>query len=201
MKFRLWNLIAAPVLLASTWLAWYWYDRQYPTWQEEVQLSDGRVILVRQKHKYFDNYGTDQSWVTFSLPEMGGEQTWHSYLTPQRIDIDGGNVFVFGFPRGDKQFAHYGNPKNYMVAFVWKQGGFQRIPFLEVPERLRQEENVHSCVPEHRRGRLTLADKSAAQWCPVRGDKWKFERKINLADYQAIARFYAGLKNTQPTGN
>lgn len=188
-------------LCVVSWSAWRWYDHQYPTWQEEVRLSDGRVIVVRQKHKYFDNYGTDQSWVTFTLPEMGGTQTWYSYLTPQRVDIDRGRVFVFGFPRGDKQFAYYRSPKNYMVAFVWTDGEFKRIPFVDVPEHLRQDENVHSCVPARKRELLTLVDKAAAQWCPIRGDRWKFERRINLADYQALARFYAGLDNAQPASD
>src|SRR6188768_91158 len=68
------------VLLVTAGIAYAWYDRRHSSWREEVRLSDGRVIWIRQQHEYFDNYGTNQSWVTFSLPELGGERTWHSYL-------------------------------------------------------------------------------------------------------------------------
>ena len=86
------------LICVAAWPAWQWYDSRYPAWEEEVQLSDGRVITIHQKHEYYDNYGTNQSWVTFSLPEMNGKQTWHSYLVPQRVDVDQGKVYVFGYP-------------------------------------------------------------------------------------------------------
>ena len=188
---------AGAALLALMGVGYAWYDSRYPRWQEEVRLSDGRVIWIEQKHEYYDNYGTSQSWVTFSLPEMGGKRTWHSYLTPQHVDVYEGKVYVFGIPRGDKQFAFYRNPKHYMVAFQWLGGDFERIPFLQVPPQIRQEENVYSCVPRRSDRPLSLAIKSG-KWCAIRGDRWKFHQKISLADYEALARAYAELKNTQP---
>jgi hypothetical protein len=109
-RLTLGNVVAGCAALAAAWLAWSYYDSRYPSWEEEVQLSDGRVVVVRQKRQYFDHYGTNQSWVTFSLPEMGGERTWHSYLRPQRIDVQGGRVYLFGAPRGQRQFRYYRYP-------------------------------------------------------------------------------------------
>lgn len=189
---------AGAVLLALAGIAYAWYDHRHPSWREEVRLSDGRVIWIEQKQEYYDNYGTNQSWVTFSLPEMGGQATWHSYLTPQRIDVHQGIVYVFGFPRGDKQFSEYRNPKHYMVAFRWTGSGFERIPFLQVPPSIRDAENVYSCVPRRSDRPLSLAVKDQ-RWCAIRGDRWKFHRRITLEDYEALARYYAGLKNTQPS--
>jgi len=122
---------ASVVLLVITGVAYAWYDHRHPSWREEVRLSDGRVIWIKQKHEYYDNYGTNQSWVTFSLPEMGGQRTWNSYLIPQRVDVSNGRAFVFGTPRGDRQYAHYRFPRHFMVAFMWNGTDFQRIPFLE----------------------------------------------------------------------
>lgn len=101
---------AALLVCVGVWLTSKWYDGRYPTWQEEVQLSDGRVITVTQKHEYYDNYGTNQSWVTIDLSELGGKREWHSYLVPQRVDVYQGKVYVFGLPRGPRQFSYYKYP-------------------------------------------------------------------------------------------
>jgi hypothetical protein len=177
--------------------AWHYYAGRYPSWSEEVRLSDGRVIVVMQRHEVYENYGINQSWVTITLPELGGEQVWNAYLVPLRVDVDNGKVFVFGAPRGVRQFNFYRKPRNYLVAFQWNGSQFERILFLSVPERLRQEENVFSCVPAGPPKLLTL-DQKQKQWCPVRGDKWRFGKSIFLADYAGLASFYAGLDNTQP---
>jgi hypothetical protein len=191
-----WYAVAL-ILLVIAGIAYAWYDRRHPSWREEVRLSDGRVIWIRQKHEYYENYGTNQSWVTFSLPELGGERTWHSYLIPQRIDVANGRVFVFGFPRGDRQYAYYNYPRRYMVAFTWNGSDFQRIPFLQVPEALRGEENVLSCLPEARRAKVSLAVK-AQWWCPPQGDKKQFTKKIDLPAYEALATSYSRRSGGAP---
>lgn len=193
----LFGVLAALGIAALAWLAWTWYDARYPAWKEEVQLSDGRVITVKQKRQYFENYGTSQSWLTFSLPETGGERTWHSYLMPQRVDVYEGRLYVFGTPRGPRQYQHYRHPRYFMVAFTWDGNEFQRIPFIEVPETLRREENVYPCVPGDVHVVLTLADK-AEQWCPPRGDQGKLTRKINLQEYAAVANAFSKLANQRP---
>jgi hypothetical protein len=124
------------------------------------------------------------------MPEMGGQRTWHSHLIPQRIDVSGGKVFVFGIPRGDRQYAYYKFPKHFIVAFLWNGSSFERIPFLDVPKDLRTEENVLSCVPEGRRRTVSLVNK-AASWCPPKGDKGEFTKTIDLAAYEALAISYS----------
>jgi hypothetical protein len=179
-KLNRWLLLAALLVSGVAWSAWQWYQTRYPTWQEEVQLSDGRVIVVKQKHEVYENYGTNQSWVTFSLP-----------------DVADGNVYAFGVPRGIRQFNFYRKPKHYIVAFRWTGNEFTRIPFLDVPERLRQEENILPCVPTAGRNLVSLSSKRE-RWCPVRGDRWKFGRTIRVSDYDELANFYSDLDNTKP---
>jgi len=193
-----WQLIlGAAVLVLAIFLGWKYYDSRYPSWYEEVRLSDGRVITIHQKHEYYDNYGTNQSWVEIDLPELGGKRVWHSYLMPQRVDVMNGKVYVFGVPRGIRQNQFYQYPKHYLVGFEWTGGEFSRIPFLKIPAEIRQEENVYPCLPIPVVKQLTLNQKTE-QWCPVRGDKWKFGKMIKIADYEALAAFYAELAGGKP---
>jgi hypothetical protein len=177
MRNRLLTKIGASISLILLglvgWSAWAWYENQYPSWSEEVKLYDGRVIVVKQKHRYFENHGTVESWVTFSLPEAGGKHTWHSYLKPMRLDVSNGRVYVFGQPRGPKQVQYYRYPKNHLVAFVWKDSEFIRIPFMHVPASLRTAQNVFRCIPTDN-GKLLTLEKKSANWCEPEG-AWRIQ--------------------------
>lgn len=188
---RMWLIV---VLLIIGLIGWYLYDRRYPSWDEEVQLSDGRVITIHQEHEYYADYGTNQSWVTIDLPELGGKRVWHSYLMPQRVDIVNGEVFVFGIPRGARQLEYYRFPKHYMVAFRWSGSAFERIPFLQVPDSIRKEENIFSCVPTPRPTILTLKSKDST-WCPARGEKGELGKVLNLSIYTDVADQWAATYN------
>ena len=196
-RSTLWLSLAALVAGLLAWGVWRWYEGRYPTWKEEVRLSDGRVILIKQKHEYYDNYGTAQSWLTFSLPEMGGERTWHSYLKPMRVDVQDGKVYVFGRPRGPREVSHYRYPKYLIVAFVWQGNDFVRVPFIAVPAALRSEENVLSCVDFAQRRQITVEWKSE-NWCPPAGDRGQLVRQISLAAYEEMALSYARLDGANP---
>lgn len=193
-----WRLILASVILLIAGVAaWQYHDSRYPSWYEEVRLSDGRIITIHQKHEYYDNYGTNQSWVEIDLPELGGKRVWHSYLKPMRVDVQQGSVYAFGRPRGPRQVSHYMYPKNHMVAFKWTGAEFSRIPFLQVPEGIRREENVYSCIPNPRSRKLTSQIKDK-QWYEPSGDEGQFVKKINLSDYQQLAIQFAKLDGGLP---
>ena len=196
--FRKWIIgIALLVIGLVALLGWNYYQNRYPGWDEEVRLSDGRIITIHQKREYYDNYGTNQSWVTIDLPELGGKQVWHSYLMPQRVDVVDGKVYVFGRLRGPRQISYYRYPKNHMVAFKWQNAEFQRIPFLQLPALLRVEENIYPCIPTKTNAKLTEAIKNR-QWCPASGDNKQFVRKINLPEYQKLAIEFAKLDGGLP---
>lgn len=189
-KPRRWLVILALAGGGVGWATWRWYEHRYPTWEEEVQLSDGRVIVVKQQREYYDNYGTAQSWLTLSLPELGGERTWHSYLEPMRVDVVEGKVYAFGRPRGDKQVQHYVYPKQYLVAFVWNGTEFVRVPFMSLPTQARSSENIFPCLPPDRSTQLKWPVKEAS-WCPPSDNKGLLTRKINLSAYVDLANEYA----------
>lgn len=188
-----WRLMLGVVILSlAALIGWKVYDGRYPSWYEEVRLSDGRIITIHQKHEYFDNYGTNQSWVEIDLPELGGKRVWHSYLMPQRVDVVGGTVYAFGIPRGDRQLEHYRFPKYFMVAFKWSGSEFERIPYLQVPEAARFEENLYPCIPSPLKKRLTISTKDAT-WCPPRGDKGQLGKTLDINVYTRAADEWATI--------
>jgi hypothetical protein len=189
-RYRLHLMAGMAVALIAAVLGWLYYHSRYPSWYEEVRLSDGRVITIHQRHQVFENYGTNQSWVEIDLPELGGKRVWHSYLIPQRVDVHMGAVYVFGMPARHRQYRFYQYPKNYMVAFAWNGSEFVRVPFLSIPASLRNQENVFSCIPENRPSLLTVNYKDG-RWCPPKGDDKQFTRQINLPAFQALAIRYS----------
>lgn len=193
-----WRLIlGGTAVLVAVIGAWLYYNGRYPSWYEEVRLSDGRVITIHQKHEYYENYGTNQSWVEIDLPELGGKRVWHSYLIPQRVDVVNGKVYVFGMPKGSRQYHAYSDPKNFLVGFIWSGIDFSRIAFLSIPESARQEENIYSCVPMSRAKVLSVKTKGE-NWCPPKGDDGQFPKQINLAAYQALAVQYSRMSGGTP---
>lgn len=199
-RYRLHLMAGMAVALVATVLGWLYYDSRYPSWYEEVRLSDGRVITIHQRHEVFDNYGTNQSWVEIDLPELGGKRVWHSYLIPQRVDVYGGKVYVFGMPRGPRQYHYYRDPRNYVVAFRWNGAEFERVPFLSLPEAARLEENVYSCIPIDRPKLLSIKAKDE-KWCPAKGDTRQFTRLINLTALQAAAEQYSRISGLTPASD
>lgn len=196
MKSKVWAALAIIIFTASCFAVWHWHEKQYPSWKEEVQLSDGRVATITQKRKYFEGYGTDQSWLTISLPEMGGERTWHSYLIPMHLDVHKGKVYVYGRPRGPKQVALYGYPKTCIVPFVWDGSDFVRVPLSQVPSQLLIEENVYSCIPQNRSKKISFQKKSE-QWCPPTGDRQQFTKKIIIEEYEKACDALAMLDRAE----
>ena len=184
-----WGLLLGICALAAGWIAWGYYQSRYPSWYEEVRLSDGRIITIHQKHEYFENYGTNQSWVEIDLPELGGKRVWHSYLMPQRVDVVDGKVYVFGLPRGDRQLEYYRYPKHFMVAFVWTGMQFERMPYLKLPEVTRKEENVFRCLPTMKNRVIEIAKKES-NWCKPDGE---LGRQLNVDAYTHAADRWAEI--------
>src|SRR5205814_2401837 len=148
-RWRRRGLIVSAIVVAATVLGYAWYDYRFPSWKEEVVLPDGRKIIVKQRRDFIEGYGTRRTWLTFSLPEMGGEQTWAEYMQPVLVGVSkDGQVYVVGWPSGQKQMGMYRHPRYGYAAFRWTPTGFERVPFISIPEDLRQEENLIRCLPK-----------------------------------------------------
>jgi hypothetical protein len=191
------RLILGGVILGIAALSYAWYDYRFPSWKEEVQLPDGRMIVVKQRRDFIEGYGTRKTWLTFSLPEMGGEQTWVEHMQPILLAVSKtGQVFVVGWPSGFKQMSMYRLPKYGYVAYQWKGAAFQRVPFLSVPEELRLQENLIRCTPKRRHVNW---ETKLAWGCDNNSDYVLGEsRRIDLTKMQDWALKDAQLRNTLP---
>jgi hypothetical protein len=183
--------IAAGVLLVLGGLAYAWYDYRFPSWTEEVLLPDGRNIVVKQRRDFIEGYGTRKTWLKFSLPEMGGEQTWAENLMPAAIGVEDRRVYVLGMPRGPKQYSMYGGPRFFLVAFVWTNSSFQRVPVDQVPLSIRQFENIFRCLPSSLR-RVTWAEKMS-RWCESATMPGRQDRAIDYKSLELLSQKYARM--------
>ena len=106
------------------------------TWQEEVKLNDGRMIVVTQK-KFMDRGIDRDAWLTFSLPEFSKtEILWHESQQPIVLNVHAGKLYVVGLPPTQREFYKYGKPRPPYVPYRWENGAWERIPFAEVPEAI-----------------------------------------------------------------
>ncbi len=138
------------------------------TWQEEVKLSDGRVIEVTQKRRYEGVYtGQDvgsvvrEAWLTFRLPEFGDQNiTWHENLKPWVLNLHNGKVYVVGFPPTGLEFDQYGKQRPPYIGFRYENGKWLRISFTEIPEAIYDTNLWIENVPPNKSGRVSLLDKA-----------------------------------------
>lgn len=138
------------------------------TWQEEVKLSDGRVITITQKRRYEMVYTGSNSgnlprdfWLTFKLPEFGDKEiTWHENLTPQVFNIYQGKLYVVGVPGTEIEFRQYGKPYPEYVPYQYEAGQWLRIPFSEIPVDIYDTNMWIDNEPENNSKYISLTDKA-----------------------------------------
>ena len=140
------------------------------TWQEEVKLSDGRVIVVTQKRRYesaYSGHGSGASsiprefWLTFKLPEFGNKDiVWHEKLKPRILNLHSGKLYIVGFPPTGHEFYLYGKPKPSYLGFRYEGGSWIRIPFAEIPVAIYDTNMWIENAPPNTSGRISLADKA-----------------------------------------
>jgi hypothetical protein len=114
------------------------------SWQEEVKLTDGRVITITQKRRYENVYDGQSSgnlprefWLTFKLPEFGNQEiVWHENLLPRVLNVHKGKLYVVGTPWTEREYRQYGKPYPEYVPYRYESGQWQRIPFNEIPEAI-----------------------------------------------------------------
>lgn len=127
------------------------------TWQEEVKLNDGRVIVVTQKRRCESAYTgqnfakciSREAWLTIKLPEFGDKDiVWNEKLKPMTLNLHAGKLYVIGrFPTG-REFYLYNKPQPPYIGFRWDGFAWQRIAFVEIPEAIYDGNMVIDLPPE-----------------------------------------------------
>lgn len=142
------------------------------SWQEEVKLLDGRVILVTIKYG-FPSGVFRESWVTLKLPETDNQATtWHEQLQPQNLNVVDGKVYIVGSVGTNVEFRLYNFPKPPYVGFVFDNKAWKRIPFNEIPEAM-YDMNLSSYGVDSKSPRLaTLTEKNKLLTDPRRAKEF-----------------------------
>lgn len=138
------------------------------TWQEEVKLSDGRIITVTQKRRYEgayngQNYGVipREAWLTFKLPEFGDQDiTWHENLKPWVLNLHEGKLYVVGWPPTGLEFDQYGQQRPPYFGFLYESGQWRRISFAEIPEAIYDTNMWIENAPKNKSEHVSLKDKA-----------------------------------------
>lgn len=132
------------------------------SWKEEVQLHDGRVIVV-DRHVNLSARGIDvgrqelDETVTFTLPNSKREITWKSdfrifaddpfgLLGIQILDIVDGIPYIAARPAGCIGFNKWKRPNPPYIFFKFDGKVWERIGLAEFPEVLNKT-NVMLSVP------------------------------------------------------
>jgi hypothetical protein len=136
---------------------------EFVTWREEVKLNDGRVIVVEQKKRDVEDMDRE-AWLTINLPEFSTKPiVWHENLRPLTVNIDGGRLYVVGFPPTGVEGHQYGCPRPPYVGFVWENGTWNRIPFEGIPERIYTTNMLTYRFPPRGTTLLTLEEKNGSK--------------------------------------
>ena len=151
------------------------------TWQEEVKLLDGRVIVVNQKRRYEGGYsGSDfgsmprESWLTVKLPETGNhETTWHEKLDPSHINVAKGRLYIVAQPMTTREYFLYSQPRPPYIGYVFESKVWRRIPFNEIPVEIYDTNLTIDSEKYIHAGQITLTDKAKAFSDPRMGNYLK----------------------------
>ena len=142
------------------------------SWQEEVKLLDGRLIIVTIKYG-FPRGVFRESWVTLKLPETGNQETtWHEHLQPQNLNVVNGKLYIVGSTGTNVEFRLYNFPRPPYVGYVFERNGWRRIPFNEIPEAM-YDMNLSAYGVDPKNPRLaTLAEKNKLLTDPRRAKEF-----------------------------
>jgi hypothetical protein len=120
------------------------------SWKEEVQLHDGRVLVVERFFNLGDYPTVDSrerslldETITFSLPnstkrkiEFRNDLPEPNSLGPLLLDIVGGVPYIATSPAGCIAYNKWGRPNPPYVLFKFVNDEWKKIPLKEFPPEL-----------------------------------------------------------------
>jgi len=138
------------------------------SWQEEVKLLDGRVIVITQKRQYErayngSNYGgvPRESWLTLTLPETSNQKiTWHEKLKPSNLNIVNGKLYIVARPSTAREFYLYNKPSPPYIGYIFEDNVWRRVLFNEIPVEMYDMNLSDDSENYIQSGQITLAKKA-----------------------------------------
>lgn len=124
-------------------------------WKEEVQLHDGRALLIERSFNLGGFPTLDarerrllDETITFTLPESNQKVVWKTdfndnvpephNLGPLLLDIVGGVPYLATSPAGCNAYNKWGRPNPPYILFKYVNNAWQQIPLKEFPPELVQ---------------------------------------------------------------
>ena len=141
------------------------------SWDEQIQLSDGRTITIEQWRRYDQSYDGDkiaklqrEARIRFKVAELGKDTVeWKERLMPIVLNVHEGKWYIVGFPPTGAEFDYYKRPRHTYVPFRYDDGKWQRIPFKELPKEIYQSNLwLGNSPPENSPAKQ--ADRDALVW-------------------------------------
>jgi hypothetical protein len=140
-------------------------------WDEEVQLADGRIIIVRQGRgtsRIFDGDRTNSQptlgSLRFTLPEIQAAPIdWQDQFMPLILNVHEGKVYVGGSPWIGRHFNEFGRPRSGWVVQRYNPvtKGWERIPASATPEPIRTTNLLINRAPAEGIKLMTIAIKNS----------------------------------------
>ena len=163
-KFVIKKKFVLPIILGACMIGIGAYVLDpYIKWKEEVQLNDGRVIVVKQKARAV-GLVPQEAWLTIDLPEFSSQPIiWHENLIPLIVNIDGGRLYVVGTPANGRAIEQYGNQAPPDIGYVWENGKWIRIPFSKIPEKIYTINMLKEGLPPRGTSFLSLEEKNGPE--------------------------------------
>lgn len=120
-------------------------------WKEEVQLHDGRVIVIERSVRTGEvpveiGQPPGESDYTLRFKNSDGKSvTWESSksLRPMTLDFVDGVPYVVATGITGNDYARHGCPKPPYVIFEFKSGSWERITYEQLPKSVRRA-NLYS---------------------------------------------------------
>jgi hypothetical protein len=115
------------------------------TWKEQVELHDGRIIVIERTDVYDPAWGNPEagprgkfkeSRLRFMEPVAA---EWRSEIPPIAVDAQNASAYIVIALRGGGQCERYGNPNPPFVYFRFtRDRGWERIAQQAVPIQIKQ---------------------------------------------------------------
>jgi hypothetical protein len=143
-------------------------------WNEEVELADGRVIVVRQgrgtSHLYNavgDVVLPTLASLRFTLPDIQASPIeWSDRFMPLILNLYEGALYVGGSPLLGRHFREFGRPRSGWVVQRHNPttNGWDRIPASQTPEPIRKTNLLIDRVPPSSVKLISIEVKNSAQY-------------------------------------
>ena len=168
---KTWKRIILLSLVVIAAFAWWWH-KQPLSWTEEVKLTDGRIITIKQRlhgaEKHYDFGGgtggwSVESWEIAALPELGIKTPWQSkYSKPIMFNqTSEGEWYVVMVGNCSSMTEYVWDTSPDIPTDDWGRGGLTQEVMKRMPPhpyfeyRYRNDQWVKVDMPKERFGELT----------------------------------------------